>query len=122
MKMQTPPKITVAAYFIGVLGTFLIMVVLVLFMRHYTRPAPLDQERALERKKNLMELNAASAEVLTHYAWTNLGMGLPRTVVLPIDRAMELTVQLWKNPEAGRSNLIQRLEKAKTPPPPVNYE
>lgn len=117
MRTEQPRKTTVAVYFIGVLGTFMIMIALVAFMKYYTRPAPLEQpERAAERAKNLQELNAANAEFLSAYAWINEARG---TVRLPISRAMDVTVQLWKNPAAGRSNLIQRVDKLKAP---ISYE
>ncbi|MBU6401569.1 MAG: hypothetical protein KGS61_14725 [Verrucomicrobia bacterium] len=117
MKVQTPPKLTVAVYFVGVIGTFLIMIALVAFMRYYTRPVPLEPpQRSAERLQNLRELNAASQDWLTHYRWANQARGI---VVLPIDRAMQLVVQTWTNSAAGRSNLIQRVDKSKAT---ISYE
>jgi len=39
-------------------------------------------------------------------------------VRLKIDDAMQLMEEIWKNPAAGRSNLLERVEKAYPPPPP----
>jgi hypothetical protein len=38
-------------------------------------------------------------------------------VRLPIDRAMELTVEEYKNPAAARTNLVARADKAGAPAP-----
>jgi hypothetical protein len=83
-------------------------------MRHYTQPAPLGADRAQERIKNLTELRAADYEAANNYAWKDQSKGLVR---LPVDRAMELTLQEWQNPAAARSDLIARMEKATAPAP-----
>lgn len=103
-----------AAYVAGILGLFLIMAGMVWLMQHYTRPAPLDQKRAEERRKNLADLKTANAEFLNNYAWMDQPKGIVR---LPVSRAMELTVQQLKNPAAFRSNLIAQVEKATALPP-----
>ena len=41
------------AYAIGIFGTFLIVAMLVLAMRHYTQPAPVGAKRIEERYKFL---------------------------------------------------------------------
>src|SRR2546428_9506268 len=102
-------------YLIGILGSFLIVAGLVWVLRQYTRPAPLNQARVQERLKNLRELNAQSTEILNNYAWQDASKGIVR---LPIDRAIELVLEEWKNPALGRSNLLARLDKANPPPPP----
>ena len=102
------------AYAIGVLGTFLLVALLVLAMRHYTRPAPVGANRVEERYKFLQDLRAADAKALTEYDWTDKEKGIVR---LPVQRAMELTLREWQNPAAARSNLIARVEKATAAPP-----
>ncbi len=99
---------------IGILGAFLIVVVLVSAMKHYTRPAPLNQARADERKKALTELRAESAKGLNTYEVTDAGKKIVR---LKIDRAMELTQEAYKNPATARADLIARAEKASAPAP-----
>jgi hypothetical protein len=103
-----------AAYVLGIIGTFLLMAALVWLMRHYTQTPNLGADRAQERIKNLKEMRAANYEALHNYAWQDQAKGIVR---LPIDRAMELTLQEWKNPAAARSNLIARMEKATAPAP-----
>src|SRR5262245_16470540 len=109
---------------LGVLGSFLIVVLLVWAMYHYTRPAPLNQDRVNERKKALMEIRAENERGLNTYEVTDAGKGIVR---LKIDRALELTLEDYKNPAAARSNLIARAEKAAAAPPkapeaPSKYE
>ena len=100
-----------------ILGTLLIGAILVSLMIHYTKPAPLTEDRAAFRAKNLAEIRAANAEALTTYGYVDPVKGIVR---LPIEQAMQLAVTGWKNPAAARSNLIARVEKATfvAPPPP----
>jgi hypothetical protein len=104
------------AYTIALLGTFLIVGVLVWVMIDYTRPAPLGEDRGALRRKNLQELRAANAEVLNNqnYVWQDQGKGVVR---MPISDAMELSLKLWQDKAAARSNLIARVEKATAAPP-----
>lgn len=101
-------------YAIAILGTFLITAALVWWMYHYTHPAPLGADRVQERHKNLREQRDAEAKVLSEYDWQDRGKEIVR---LPIQRAVELTLQEWQNPAAARSNLIARAEKAAVPAP-----
>jgi len=107
-------KARVTAYVVGILGSFLIVALLVLAMRHYARPAPLGANRVEERYKFLQEQRSADARTLDEYDWQDKDKGFVR---LPIQRAMELTLQEWQNPAAARTNLISRVEKATAPPP-----
>ncbi len=45
-------------------------------------------------------------------------------VRLPLKSAMDLSLRLWQDPAAARSNLIARVEKAfyVPPPPPSKFE
>ena len=103
-----------AAYVIGVLGSLLVVAWLVWLMNAKTGPAPLGADRAAERRKNLVEMQALTHEALTTYTWENQAKGFVR---LPIERAMEVTLQEWKNPAAGRSNLLSRVDKLTAVPP-----
>jgi hypothetical protein len=112
--MNDTPSSQKTASFVGILGAFLVVGMLVYAMKYYTRPAPLNQARVEERKKALAELREADAKSLTSYEVIDAGKG---TVRLKIDRAMELTIDEYKNPAAARTNLIARAEKASAPPP-----
>ena len=99
---------------LGILGSFLVVAALVLAMKHYTQPAPLNTARVEERKKALVDLRAEDARALSTYEVTDAGKGLVR---LEIKRAMELTLEEYKNPAAARTNLTARAEKAAAAPP-----
>jgi hypothetical protein len=102
------------ASFVGILGAFLVVALLVYVMKQSTRPAPLNQARAQERSAASKELREASVKALGSHDWQDQGKGVVR---LKIERAMELTVQEYKNPAAARTNLIARAEVASAPPP-----
>jgi hypothetical protein len=114
---QSSGNIQLTAWSVAILGTFLLMAVLIWAMDHYTRPEDLDAARVLERDQFLEEVQAAEAQAVSQYAWRDRDKGL---VILPIERALELTLGEWQNPVSARSNLMALLEKAleKPPPPP----
>jgi len=99
---------------VGIFGTFLIVAMLVLAMRHYTQRAQVGAKRVEERYKFLQDQRAADAKAINEYDWVDKDKGIVR---LPIQRAVELTLQEWQNPAAARSNLISRVEKATAAPP-----
>src|SRR3982074_1624714 len=98
---------------IAILGAFLIVSLVVYVMRRYTTPAPLGQNRILERKKFLAELQAGNADALNNYGWLDQAKGLIR---LPHTNAMDLTLREYRTPAAARSNLAARADKAFAPP------
>ena len=108
-------------YIAAVVGAFLIVAGLVWITWHYTRPQPLGEDRAALRAKTLAELRANNLEVLhnPNYVWQDAAKGVVR---MPIEHAMDLTVKMWQNPAAARSNLTARVEKATFVPPPPSYE
>jgi hypothetical protein len=103
-----------AVYVIAILGCFLIMAALVKIMQHKTSSGALGADRAEERRKNLVTVRAEADHALKNYAWQDQSKGLVR---LPVERAMEVALQEWQNPQAARSNLIARVEKATAPAP-----
>ena len=106
-------KTKIAVYAVAILGSFLIMAALVKMMQNKTS-ATIGAGRAEERRKNLITVRAESEQALKNYAWQDQGKGLVR---LPVERAMEVALQEWQNPQAARSNLIVRVEKAAAPAP-----
>jgi hypothetical protein len=117
MITEYPRERTGLPYLLAVLGAFLIVAGLVWAMRHYTQPPPLGQDRAAVRAKALAELRAAEAEALNTTGWVDASKGIVR---LRIVDAMKWVEQQWaQNPEAARSNLMTRVDKATAPPPRV---
>ncbi|MGO8926877.1 MAG: hypothetical protein ACLQU3_08310 [Limisphaerales bacterium] len=116
MNSQPARERTGVAYFVAILGSFLIVAALVWAMQRYTQPPPLGEDRVALRKKALAELRAAEASELDSYGWVDQGKGIVR---LPIKETMKLALREWQNPAAARSNLIARVEKATALPPPA---
>ncbi len=103
------------AYAVGILGSFLILAGLAWAIHRYTQPPPLGEDRAVVRAKALAEIRAAEAEALEHTGWIDPAKGIVR---LRIEDALKLVERDWgQNPAAGRSNLIERVEKATVLPP-----
>jgi hypothetical protein len=112
--VNQPNRGSLIAYFLGAVGTCLIIGALAWMMHRYTHPVALPQTKTAERLKNLKELRDANTEALNNYGAVDAAKGVYR---LPIARAMELSLQMGKNPGAARSNLIARVEKATAVPP-----
>ena len=108
-------KATTAAYFVGILGSLLIVAGLVWVMRHYTTSVPADAVRVAERRKALIEVNHVGKDQLETYGYVDAAKGQVR---LPIQQAMEMMRQEWRTPAAGRSNLLARVNQFNPPPPP----
>lgn len=110
-----------AAWILAIAGTMLIVGWLAWLVAARTRPPGVDQVRAELRRKNLAEMRAENHLATTTYDWVDKAKGIVR---LPTARALELTLQFWQDPAAGRSNLLARLDKATAKPPekPNQYE
>jgi hypothetical protein len=109
-------KTRVGAYVAAILGTFLLVGWLVWLLRSYTEaPSPLAA-RSAERMQILAEFKAANAPLLEKYDWQDQAKGFVR---IPVERAKELILEEWRDPAAGRSNLMARAAKEFAPPPKV---
>lgn len=73
-------------------------------------------QRAQERKSALEEVRQTAAEKLSSYAVLSGEKGVYQ---VPIERAMEMIVEEWENPEEGREKMLARSEKAFFVPPPA---
>lgn len=102
-----------AIYSVAILAVLLIGYALMHTMRGYVPAPAINAKRADERRAALAEVRANAEKELNGPAMTLK----PGVVRLPIERAMELTVQGGKNPAAFRSNLLARVDKATAPPP-----
>ena len=108
----------------GILGAFLVVGVLLLVMKSSTPTPSLNAARAQERKIALAEIRDSSVKALSTYEVMD---ATKKAVRLTVNRAMELTIEEYKNPVMARSNLVARAEKASEPPPkppeqPSKYE
>lgn len=100
---------------VGVVGAFLAMVVLVAALKHYTSVPDVNRVRAEERAKVLAETRQKDAVELSTAAWIDPEKNLVR---LPNDLAMALTAELWRDPAKARAALLERAGKAFFVPPP----
>lgn len=111
---KSESKTGLGLYVIAALGALLIMVILVGLVRRYTTPAPLGAARAAERKQALIDLRGAEHKQITEIDWQDKTKNLVR---LPVQTAMDLTVERMKDAEAFRKDLIARVQKATAAPP-----
>lgn len=118
---RTADRAGLAAWLLGLGGAFLIVGGLAWFVIQRTAPPGVDVARAELRRKNLSELQALNARALITYDVLDKTKGLYR---VPIKQAMAMTVELWKDPAAGRADLMARIDKATAKPPekPNEYE
>lgn len=109
------------AWLMGALGALLLFAGFTGFILARTRAPSIDESRATYRQKILAQMRATNQVLSTTYGWIDPTKGIVR---LPISRAVELSLQIWGDPAAGRSNLLARLAKAtaQAPPKPNPYE
>ena len=119
MKMFVPMRLGALA--VSLLGCLLLVYGLVRTMQYYTRPAPVDAARVAERRKALLDQQAAERAQLNTYGWVDQARGVVR---LPIAHAMDLTRIEYRDAAAARTNLWKLLDKATAPlakpPAPAN--
>lgn len=100
---------------IGVIGAFAVMAVLVAALKHYTTVPSVNQVRAQERSKILADARQKAQAELNTAAWADPEK---KAVRLPNNVAMALAVEHWKNPAEARTELLKRAKSAYFVPPP----
>jgi hypothetical protein len=110
-------KLTV--YGIVIAACFLMMFYLVRGMYIQNNPGRVNSARAAERLKARNELREKTSTALLQGGAIDTNKGLVR---IPIARAMQMTVEAYQNPEAARSNLVARAQKAAEPVAPPSFE
>lgn len=100
---------------VGVIGAFIFMAVLVSALKYYTTVPSVNLARAQERRKFLAETREKSAVELTAAGWIDREKGIVR---LPNEVAMALAVKQWQDPAKARADLLERAGKAFFVPPP----
>jgi len=111
---DTPAVNRASSAALGILAASLIFIVLVAVVRFSARPPAIDADRAATISQALFQIHTNEAAQLNTVGWIDQPRGIVR---LPIATAMQMTAQEWQNPEAARSNLIERAEKAAAPLP-----
>jgi hypothetical protein len=101
---------TAGAYFVGIIGAFLIIGVLAWLVVSQDRPA-VDAVAAANRKTVREKLDQDAATELARYSIDAAKENLAR---LSVDRAMEVMVAEWGGSSTdGRAKLLERLESSK---------
>lgn len=97
-----------------VLATFLLMGFLVNRMVKLTRPQPVDQARATERAFEGGKIRAEGVEKAKAWGLVDQPRGIVR---LPVEDAVKLTLEGYKDAAKFKTDLAARLEKASVAPP-----
>ena len=122
MNYQTVNRASGAA--IGLIIVSVVFAVVVVVLKLTLSVPAIDADRAAERTKALAEIRATEEKSLSTTAWIDQSHG---TVRMPIDTALQLAAQQWRNPAAARAELTARQEKAsaelpKAPEKPSAFE
>ena len=108
--MRTDNDRSLVPYVIALLGAFAIVGVLVVAMKNVSAPPALNATRSEERAKALAETRATAEAESNSYAKIDGPKGIFR---LKVSQAMAITEQMYRtNPDAARSNLVARSDKA----------
>jgi len=116
---NTPGPFKLTVYGIVIIACFLAMFYFTRSMYRGNFPTPINQDRAAERAKTRKELNEKANAELAAMGWVDKPRGIVR---LPIDRAMQMTIQAYQNPTQAHSNLVARAQKAAAPAPVQSFE
>ena len=105
-------------------GFLIVSVIFAVLAAGMKRGTEIDADRGAARSKALADMRATEEKTLS----TGAVIDAPRGIVrLPVDTAMQLAAQAWKNPAAARADLTARAEKAaaelpKAPEKPSAFE
>jgi hypothetical protein len=116
---NSPGGFKLTVYGIVIAMCFLLMFYVVRGMYIQNNPGRVNSARAAERVKVRNEVREKTTTALLQGGMIDTNKGIVR---LPIARAMQMTVEAYQNPEAARSNLIARAQKAAEPVAPPSFE
>jgi hypothetical protein len=100
-------------------ATFLIVAFLVKQMVKVTRPAPVGVARATERAVEGAKIRAEGVEKSKSWGLVDQPRGIVR---LPVEEAVKLTLDGYKDAAKFKADLAARLEKASAAPPKPKNE
>jgi hypothetical protein len=99
---------------IGFIVAGLIFIVLVAFVKFSLNVPAIDADRAAVISSALFQIRTNEVASLNDAGWVDQQRGIVR---LPIQTALRLVGEEWKNPAQARADLIAREEKASAPAP-----
>ena len=100
----------------GFIVASLIFVALAVAVKFSVQVPAIDADRNAARAKALAEIRATEDKTLNTAGWIDQSRGIVR---LPIETAMQVAAQAWKNSAQARADLISRQETASKPAPVV---
>ena len=98
----------------GFIVASLLFIALAVVVKFSVKIPAIDADRNAARAKALAEIRATEDKSLNTAGWIDQSRGIVR---LPIDTAMQATLQAWRNPAQARADLISRQENASKPAP-----
>jgi len=116
---NAPGAFKLTVYGVVIAACFFAMFYMVRKAYREYNPQTINHARAVERAKVRKELTEKATSALNSPGWVDQAKGIVR---LPIARAMQMTVEGYQNPEALRSNLVARADKAAAPAPVQSFE
>ena len=98
----------------GFIIASLIFIALAVVVKFGVQIPAIDADRNAARAKALAEIRAIEDKSLNTAGWIDQSRGIVR---LPIETAMQISAQEWRNPAQGRADLLSRQENASKPAP-----
>ena len=92
----------------------LVFIILTAAARFLSSAPDIDADSGAIRSEALAKIRATEFTNLNQVAWIDQARGIVR---LPIDTAIQLTVQAWQDPAQARADLIAREKRAAAPAP-----
>jgi hypothetical protein len=114
MNPETPSVNRASGAAVGFLAASVVFIVLVAVLKFSVKPPAINAGRAATISQALFQIRTNETAALNFPGWIDPQRGIVR---LPIETAMRMAVRDWQNPDAARSNLIERAEKAAAPAP-----
>src|ERR1039457_6828078 len=102
MNSETPDVNRASGAAIGFVFASLVFVVLVVVVKFSVHVPAIDADASAARAKALAEIRAIENQSLNTAGWVDQSRGIVR---LPIDTAMQETLQAWRNPVQARADL-----------------
>ena len=98
----------------GFIVASLLFIALAVAVKFAVRVPAIDADHNTARAKALAKIRATEDKSLTTAGWIDQSRGIVR---LPIETAMQISAQEWRNPAQGRADLLSRQENASKPAP-----
>lgn len=111
---QTPDVNRASGAAVGFLIASLVFCVLVAIVKLSATVPAIDADRDAAISSALFEIRSNEVVSLANPGWIDHDRGIVR---LPIDTALQMAAQEWKNPAQARADLMARAQKAAAPAP-----